>query len=255
MVEAGWWVPHGTLRLHWSLPIVLALAGLYGGSAWVALGVLGLLVVHGLGHVALLQRLGEPLGALELHGLGGDARATGALTAKQRSIVAWGGPLAQLVVYAVTLLLLRAEVPLSEPALLVLTDLNLLLLLFNLIPLYPFDGAEALRLPGRLKERPAGHGRRQIAFARAMVEQERRRREDPLLHELRAALRGAPEPGGAREEGETAALSSFEEAIQADEVPVDPSYELPDEEIPDSLARQVGDLLADLIRGKDEGGS
>ncbi|MCB9743346.1 MAG: hypothetical protein H6740_12160 [Alphaproteobacteria bacterium] len=253
MFEAGWWIPHRSLKLHWSLPVSLVLAGLYGGSALVAAGTAGLLVLHGLGHLALLRRVGGRLGALELHGLGGDAVPAGSLSKKHRSVVAWGGVLAQLLVYGLTRLLTRGELALPEPLLLVLTDLNLLLLFLNLIPLFPFDGEEAWRLPSRLQDRYQGYGRRQVAIVRALAEEERRRQEDPLLHELRAALRGAPEPAGPRKETEAAALSSFEEAIQAEELPVDPSYELPDDEIPDTLVRELGDLIAGILRGEDEG--
>lgn len=248
MIEAGWWAPGGpdsSIRLHWSLPVVLGAVWL-GGSWVLAAGALVVLLVHGLGHVLLLRRVGGALGALELHGLGGDATPAGKLSAKHRSVVAWGGALAQLALYAAALLALRAEAPLPEDLQLALTRGNLTLLLLNLIPLHPFDGAEAWLLPRRLQERYEGYGQRQIAIAKALIEEERRRHEDPVMREVRAALRGEPPPAAAEAEAQGEGL------IQAQDLPVDPSFELPDDDIPEGLVREVGGWIQDLIQGEPE---
>ena len=102
--------------------------------------------VHELGHLLVLLALGTPVYALELHATGAILR-TGSQSYARELLAAAGGPLASL------LLLLAAP---RIDGRLFLTDL--LLLLWNLLPVFPLDGGRMLRaglmllLPERVAE-------------------------------------------------------------------------------------------------------
>jgi len=81
-----------------------------------------------------------------MHALGGELLGEGEVSPARRSFVALSGVLAQLA-------LLGAALWLPMPAELheAFTRRNGLVLLFNLIPVKPLDGAQAWRLPARLR--------------------------------------------------------------------------------------------------------
>lgn len=153
----------GPVRLHWSL--------LLGGFLFCAaqphplllLGYVLLLLAHLLGH--LLATAGTRLrvsGAM-LHALGGELLGEGEVSPVRRSLIALCGVLAQLA-------LLLLALCLAMPADLhdALTRRNGVMLLLNLVPLKPLDGAQAWRLPRRLlaarraRFRPAAPSQRQV---------------------------------------------------------------------------------------------
>ena len=126
-----------------------------------ALGVL-LILIHELGHMVLAQRSHLSVDRIELHILGGKCiYYADRATVWNRSVIAWGGVLAQLVlfapVYACTKLLPPPSGWLAaylNPALVVLLPLNLAMVVFNLLPAPFLDGYQAWRLlpmiPGRI---------------------------------------------------------------------------------------------------------
>ena len=77
-----------------------------------------------------------------------------------RVIIAWGGVLAQLVLYAAALfsvqLLGPPDTAFSAKLLGALTRWNLIIAALNMIPVEPFDGALAWELPKRWLRRDAG---------------------------------------------------------------------------------------------------
>lgn len=141
------------LRLHWTLPIgaLLLSGGRLAPGVW--LGVLGLILLHELGHAFVVHRVGLVNLGIDLTGFGGVTRWAGDPTPRDRALVAWGGVLAQLVVLAVALpiVLVFGIGPgfLGDLAH-ALTYSNLLLIAINLIPIRPLDGAEAWPLFGHL---------------------------------------------------------------------------------------------------------
>lgn len=145
------------IRVHWTVPLVpLLFSGLrFAPGLWV--GVLAVILLHELGHAFIVRRVGLVNLGIDLTGFGGMCRWTGEPTPIQRAWVAWGGVLAQLVLFAGTLaavLILGAP---TEPWLADLvyafTRANLFIAAFNLIPIAPLDGAEAWPLFGHLWRR------------------------------------------------------------------------------------------------------
>lgn len=138
----------GMVRLHWSMPFgVIAFSGfVLEPVRW--LGVAGLLLVHALGHAMAARLVGVRAGALELTGIGGQC-ATGETTSVRRAAIAWGGIVAQLIVLGVTELVGGVRPDLRWVA----TVGNAWLMAVNLIPIAPFDGADAWHFPYLLGQR------------------------------------------------------------------------------------------------------
>jgi Zn-dependent protease len=60
-----------------------------------------IILLHELGHVALLQRYSIPVGHIVLHGFGGEYETNGEMTPWQSAVVAWGGVLAQFALFVI----------------------------------------------------------------------------------------------------------------------------------------------------------
>jgi stage IV sporulation protein FB len=140
------------VRVHWATPIGAAFmtARPFSPAAWLAIVVV--ILVHELGHAAVVRWCGARVLAIDLNAIGGTCRWSGRVSALQRSLIAWGGVAAQVLLAIATIVVLpylgRPET--SGRALMdvayVLTASNLLLALLNLIPIAPLDGVEAWRL-------------------------------------------------------------------------------------------------------------
>jgi Zn-dependent protease len=122
---------------------------------WLGFGLL--ILIHELGHAALVLRYRLGLSEIALHGAGGYCRHEMPGSAFEESAVAWGGVLAQLVLFGCVQL---AELVLGPPRsaftatlAYVFTDVSLWLVAFNLIPMEPLDGAKAWRMLGMLSRR------------------------------------------------------------------------------------------------------
>jgi stage IV sporulation protein FB len=137
--------------LHATLPLGLALVSQFAfrPSAWVALVII--ILVHEAGHAVLLRRHGLPVLHVVVHGFGGECETVDWITPWQRAVVAWGGVLAQALLFVFVTLSLNLG--LWPPGSITgdfysnLTASNLLLACFNLLPLGSLDGREAWRLP------------------------------------------------------------------------------------------------------------
>ena len=150
------------MRVHWSTPLG---ALLFGGLQfrpvfWVAFFVL--VLAHEFGHALLARRYGHHVLSIDVTGFGGRCRWAGAATADERAKVAWGGVLAQgvLLILAVGALLLGvipASVTGAELSS-AFVHTNLILIVLNLLPFRPLDGAEAWSLLGRAWARRRGRG-------------------------------------------------------------------------------------------------
>jgi stage IV sporulation protein FB len=143
------------VRLHWTLPIGMLLFGGLSPAVW--LGFAALVLLHEAGHAYLVRRYRLPVRSIDLTGFGGLTRWTGATTEYQRSVIAWGGVAAQALLLVATLLVvLVTGWPTSwvgHALASVFIRTNLVIMALNLLPIPPFDGAEAWRLPARWLDR------------------------------------------------------------------------------------------------------
>jgi stage IV sporulation protein FB len=153
----------GPIRLHWSL--------LLGGFLFCAaqprplllLGYVLLLFAHVLGHLLATAGTRLRISAVMLHALGGELLGEGEVSPVRRSVIALSGTLAQLAVLAVAI---RVAMPADLHD--AFTRRNGVMLLLNLVPIKPLDGAQAWRLPRRLlaarraRLRPAMPSQRQV---------------------------------------------------------------------------------------------
>ncbi len=151
MFDSGW-VAVGQfrgapVRIHWSI-VVGAL--FFGGLAFVPVfwaAFFGLILVHEVGHAVLVRWNGLRVVSVDVHGFGGMCRWTGITSPLQHAGIAWGGVLAQFVVFlmatAVVWVVGRPTGSVGIQLVDVLIDTNLLFMMFNLLPIPPLDGSEA----------------------------------------------------------------------------------------------------------------
>jgi stage IV sporulation protein FB len=137
----------GPLHLHWSLLLGAALFCTAQPRPGLLLGYAAVLLVHVAGH-ALASR-GASVRGVALHGLGGELLLEREMPPVQRSICALAGPLAQLAALAGAVMIHPSTV-LAQDLADALGRRNLVVLLLNLIPLRPLDGAEGWRIFQRL---------------------------------------------------------------------------------------------------------
>jgi hypothetical protein len=120
----------------------------FAPAAWLAFLVIVLL--HEVGHALVVRALRHRVVALEVTGFGGLCRWSGAATPLERSLIAWGGVLAQAVLLIVALVVFALGgfrvVPFGGELAYTFVWTNLWLIGLNLLPFAPLDGAEAWRL-------------------------------------------------------------------------------------------------------------
>jgi Zn-dependent protease len=136
----------GPLRLHWSLLLGAALFCALQPRPLLLVGYAAVLLSHVVGHG--LAVAGTPLrvGGVLLHGLGGELLGQGEVSPVRRSLVAFGGVAGQAALLVAALLVSMPH-DLHDA----FTRRNGVLLLMNLIPVKPLDGALLWKLPGRLR--------------------------------------------------------------------------------------------------------
>ncbi len=161
MFASGYWqiarfrgIP---LRVHWSLVLGALLFSGFRIEPAFWLGFVLVVLVHEAGHAALVRMYRQHVLSIDITGFGGLTRWSGATTAMQRSVIAWGGVLAQGVLLVATLAVLALAGPPRTVATAelasVLTTTNLWIMGLNLLPIPPLDGALAWRLLPALVER------------------------------------------------------------------------------------------------------
>jgi stage IV sporulation protein FB len=138
------------LRIHWTTPIGLFLfSGLsLNPLVWVAL--LGIMIVHEVGHAILARRYALRLVSIDITAVGGGCHLEGDPTLREAAIVAWGGVLAQAALLVVALVVSPfvhvVSFGLLDGVFDTLITSNLILIAINLLPVAPLDGATAWRL-------------------------------------------------------------------------------------------------------------
>ena len=165
-MRANW--PLGSWRgipiaLHWTvllgLPWFFYKTGSVTGTLVAFVAFLFLLVAHELGHAAVALWRRVEVAHVELFLLHGVCAHEVPDYEEDDVLIAWGGVAAQFVVLIIALgvnLLLFRLFPVvyfwAAPALLVLIQTNLVIMILNLIPVAPFDGAKAWRALPLLRE-------------------------------------------------------------------------------------------------------
>jgi stage IV sporulation protein FB len=181
------------VRAHWTVPIG---AAVFGHMRWVPgfwLGFFLLILIHELGHAVVVKQQRCRVVSIDVHGLGGLCQWSGSATPIGRARIAWGGVQAQFVAYLLTAVALQlfGPPPSAFAAQLVsaFTGTNLFLILLNLIPVPPLDGAEAWKLPGLLwrRRRRQFRDRHQETIAREVAGLDAADRE-PIRPEAKAAV-------------------------------------------------------------------
>lgn len=142
------------IRLHATLPLGMALVGGGGFLPGRWAGLVLLVLFHELGHAALMRLYAVRVTGILLHGAGGECSGRGAPTPLQRAQIAWGGVLAQCLVWAIVALTAgKPRDPFIAEVIWVFTVANPALIVLNLLPVPPLDGALAWRLPILLSRR------------------------------------------------------------------------------------------------------
>lgn len=135
------------VRFHWTTPLCAFIAGRFEFVPGLWLGFLLLVLLHELGHAAVVRYHGHEVESIDVHGLGGFCRWSGLATPIERATIAWGGVWAQMVIFAAAHIALAAFGRPTSPYLAQMahaaTEVNLWLMAINLIPIPPLDGAEA----------------------------------------------------------------------------------------------------------------
>ena len=147
------------MRLHWTLFAGAALLTFLRVSPAWWVGLLTIMVVHELGHAAIVGAFRLHQFGIVIHAFGGECAFGPAPTPLQRSTIAWGGALGQAAVCVAAMGTRRWLPPDLFEA---LTVGNLAILAVNLIPIAPFDGIEAWKLPVHLARARRRRSRPQI---------------------------------------------------------------------------------------------
>lgn len=142
------------VRFHWTVPVGAVLFGHFRFVPGFWLAFVLIVLVHELGHAAVVWAYRHRVLSIDVTGFGGLCSWTGSATPFERAAIAWGGVLAQLGLLGVALGLGAAGVFSALPggadlaSALVFT--NLWLVALNLLPVPPLDGAEAWKIVGLL---------------------------------------------------------------------------------------------------------
>jgi Zn-dependent protease len=183
------------VRAHWTLPLCALLAGRLQFVPALWLGFFLLVLIHELGHAAVVRHHGYEVLSIDVLGIGGLCRWEGEPTPIQRATIAWGGVWAQMLLWVIAQAALFFLGPPSSmfwaQLAAAFTTVNLWIMAVNLLPIPPLDGAEAWPLAILLwARRRAARGkvraasRKLTAAPRMYVLKQAARREESALRGL-----------------------------------------------------------------------
>jgi len=210
MLGRGYWVVGrwlgAPIRLHFSILLGLLFFGHFEFRPGFFVGYPLLVLAHELGHAALVRHFGHRVVGVEVTGFGGVCEWDGNATPFEESAIAWGGVLAQALIYGAAWLWFFVAPPSTRFSFELwgtLTQQNLWLIVLNLAPIPPLDGARAWSIFAHWRERTPGnlpHGTwrdsspnaQRVWFDRlrppARVQEAQPEVEGPLSAEAQAAL-------------------------------------------------------------------
>jgi Zn-dependent protease len=135
------------IRMHWTTPIGAFIFTRFEFVPVIWLGFALIVLVHEFGHALMVRWCGAAVLSIDIDALGGSCSWEGAVSPLQRALIAWGGVLAQLVLFVAVQIV---DATAGWPAMLggvqllsMLTSTNLYIAAFNLIPFPPLDGWQA----------------------------------------------------------------------------------------------------------------
>ena len=91
------------VRLHWTFVLGMLFIGGVRFAPGIWLGYFVLVAGHELGHGLLARRYGCRVRSLDVHGLGGLCSYSGRPTKMENAKIAWGGVLAQLLLFGLAM--------------------------------------------------------------------------------------------------------------------------------------------------------
>ncbi len=201
MLEGGYWTVARwrttPIRLHWTTPLGMLVLGRLRFVPGFWLGFVAVLLVHEVGHAYLVRRMGLRVLSIDVHGLGGACRYAGhRITQWQRTVIAWGGVLGQVLLVALALPVVVfggavTREPLVAELVSALVEWNLILVGLNLLPIRPLDGAQAWKIVGLTRRRRQQRIARQARRRRDANGRDALAREDVDPLEVREAVRRA----------------------------------------------------------------
>jgi len=163
------------LRAHVLTPLGALVFSAFRFEPGTWLAYLLLILLHEIGHALLVMRYRLGVLSVDLQAFGGSCRWAGPATERQRSVIAWGGVLAQAAAWLVTVGVMSVLGPprtlFARDFVYVFASTNLWLMALNLLPFAPLDGAEAWKItrwlgsswsPGSWFERLRSHWRRRV---------------------------------------------------------------------------------------------
>jgi Zn-dependent protease len=120
----------------------------FARAAMLSVGLFALILWHELGHAFAARRCGLTINGIMLWPLGGECQLSGGIpTPKTEIFVALAGPAAHLllVLVAIPVLFLPQELGIIRIAAFNWWAVAVIILFFNLIPMFPLDGGRVLR--------------------------------------------------------------------------------------------------------------
>ena len=174
MINSGFWTfaryGGAPIRVHWTVAFLVLFFGGWRPGAWV--GIVFLVLMHELGHAAIVRAVRAQVTEVMVYGFGGYCGWRGHVGPRGRALIAWGGVFAQAIVLVIAWSV-RSAMPVQGPfmaaLLYALIEANISLIVINLIPIPPLDGASAWPLVPILrddfmrwwnqKRKPAVHAR------------------------------------------------------------------------------------------------
>jgi Zn-dependent protease len=138
------------LRLHWTILLSLAVFSGFKFEPFYCLAFFAIILVHEIGHAIIVKLFSFELHELIVHGAGGACVWSGPARDKHIYSIAWGGILAQLLFFIIFVLISETLAfpnnAFIEQTFRAFIGTNLFLMLINLLPVQPLDGAEAWKI-------------------------------------------------------------------------------------------------------------
>ena len=138
------------IKFHWSIILVIAIISYRSFEPVFCLSIFTIILIHEFGHALIVKIFSLKNHELIIHGVGGVCVWSGHATEMQSCLIAWGGIIAQLVLFIIFVSLSEfvdiPKIPYMEQIFRAFIMSNLFIMIFNLIPTSPFDGAEAWKI-------------------------------------------------------------------------------------------------------------
>jgi Zn-dependent protease len=200
MIRSGWFrlFRIGGIDYRYNVWGLLLLAFLFvphPETPWRAFGLPLLILAHELGHAAFARAVGGAAFAIDIGPFWGFCRWNGPATPVRRSIVAWGGVVANasLLVGAIAAGAILQPAPFSAPSRFLEDTVlaNGIMIFLNLLPVPGLDGREALALPyrgwvSRARRAPAvarsSSSKRRVDYLREVKDDDDRPAPGPTIH-------------------------------------------------------------------------